>query len=207
MRRRTTPEVNAGSMADIAFLLLIFFLVTTTIEKDKGIARQLPPPIQDKTEVVVKQKNLLEIIVNADNKLLVEEDEIPLSALRQVTIDFLDNGGIPAGQEGYCDFCEGDRDALSSDNPQKAVISIAPDRLTNYETYIKVQNEVSSAYSFLRNREAKRLFNMDFISVDLSIKDGTYKGDKEKVKEQLKVIRELLPMLISEAETKKELRL
>ena len=59
MRRRTTPEVNAGSMADIAFLLLIFFLVTTTIEKDKGIARQLPPALTDATEAHVKEKNLL----------------------------------------------------------------------------------------------------------------------------------------------------
>ncbi len=207
MRRRTTPEVNAGSMADIAFLLLIFFLVTTTIEKDKGIARQLPPAIKDNTEVLIKNKNLFEIIVNADNMLLVENERVPLEALRQLTIDFLDNGGIPSDQDGYCDYCKGSRDLLSSDNPQKAVISISPDRLTNYNTYIAVQNEISSAYEFLRNREAQRLFGIDFTATDKAIKNGTYKGDVSKRTAQLKQVRAMFPMLISEAETSKELRI
>ena len=74
MGRRATPEVNAGSMADIAFLLLIFFLVTTTIEKDKGIARQLPPPIEEELDVVIKQKNLFIVNVNKDDQLLVEHE-------------------------------------------------------------------------------------------------------------------------------------
>lgn len=98
-----------------------------------------------------------------------------LKILRQLTIDFLDNGGIPLGQDEYCDYCKGSRDLLSSDNPQKAVISISPDRLTNYDTYIKVQNEISSAYEFLRNREAQRLFAIDFTATDKAIKNGTYK--------------------------------
>lgn len=207
MRRRTTPEVNAGSMADIAFLLLIFFLVTTTIEKDKGIARQLPDALQIEMEIMVKQKNLFEIIVNAKNELLVEGEQISINQLSEQAITFLDNGGIASGQEGYCDFCKGTRDVLSSDNPQKAVISIAPDRLTDYETYILVQNEISSAYQFLRNREAKRLYNMDFTTVDKAVKEGTYKGDLDKAKVQLKAVRDLFPMLVSEAETKKDLRL
>ncbi|WP_035335591.1 biopolymer transporter ExbD [Dokdonia sp. PRO95] len=207
MRRRTTPEVNAGSMADIAFLLLIFFLVTTTIEKDKGIARQLPPAIKDNTEVLIKNKNLFEIIVNADNMLLVENERVPLEDLRQLTIDFLDNGGTPSDQDGYCDYCKGSRDLLSSDNPQKAVISISPDRLTNYDTYISVQNEISSAYEFLRNREAQRLFGIEFTTTDKSIKNGTYKGDVTKRKAQIKQVRTMFPMLISEAETSKELRI
>lgn len=207
MRRQTTPEVNAGSMADIAFLLLIFFLVTTTIDKDKGIARQLPPPIETAPEVEIKEKNLLEIVVNPNNEIMVETNRIALRDLQAITIDFLDNGGIPIGQEGYCDFCLGDRDILSSDNPQKAVISISPDRLTEYETYVKVQNEISSAYSFLRNRASKELFDISFTEVDKAVKNGTYKGDVEKAKEQLKTIRMMYPMLISEAETKREIRL
>lgn len=207
MRRQTTPEVNAGSMADIAFLLLIFFLVTTTIDKDKGIARQLPPPIETAPKVEIKEKNLLEIVVNPNNEIMVETNRIALRDLQAITIDFLDNGGIPIGQEGYCDFCLGDRDILSSDNPQKAVISISPDRLTEYETYVKVQNEISSAYSFLRNRASKELFGISFTEVDKAVKNGTYKGDVEKAKEQLKTIRMMYPMLISEAETKREIRL
>lgn len=207
MRRRTIPEVNAGSMADIAFLLLIFFLVTTTIEKDKGIVRQLPQAVQNKTELIVKNKNLLQIIINKDNKLLVNGERIPLEELREVIINFLDNGGIPSGQEGHCDYCKGARDVLSSDNPKKAVISISPDRLTNYETYITVQNELSNAYDSLRNRASKQRYNIDFSITDKALKNGSYKGDTQNMLNKIKQIRNLYPMLISEAETKKELRL
>lgn len=207
MRRQTTPEVNAGSMADIAFLLLIFFLVTTTIDKDKGIARQLPPPIETSPEVEIKEKNLLEIVVNPANEIMVENDRIALKDLRAVTIAFLDNGGIAVGQEGHCNFCLGDRSLLSSDNPQKAVVSISPDRLTDYGTYVKVQNEITSAYSYLRDRIAKELYSISFSKVDKAIKNGTYKGDLKIAKEQLKTIRAMYPMLISEAETQRDLRL
>ena len=207
MRRQTTSEVNAGSMADIAFLLLIFFLVTTTIDKDKGIARQLPPPVSTKSEVLVKQKNLLEIVVNAKNEIQVDQDLATLKDIRLLTIAFLDNGGFPKGHDGYCAFCLGDRDILSSDSPQKAVISIAPDRLTNYETYVQIQNEISSAYAYLRNRESQRLFGFEFTEVNTAIKNDTYKGNAAKTKSHLKTIRAMYPMLISEAETQKKLRL
>eukprot|EP00657_Telonema_sp_P-1_P009540 TRINITY_DN3788_c0_g1_i4.p2 TRINITY_DN3788_c0_g1~~TRINITY_DN3788_c0_g1_i4.p2 ORF type:complete len:130 (-),score=17.25 TRINITY_DN3788_c0_g1_i4:118-507(-) len=98
MARRATPEVNAGSMADIAFLLLIFFLVTTTIEKDKGIARQLPPkePPTDE-QVKIKEKNLFIVNVNRSDQLLVEEKLMELKDIRQAAIAFLDNGGAPSG--------------------------------------------------------------------------------------------------------------
>lgn len=207
MRRQTTPEVNAGSMADIAFLLLIFFLITTTIDKDKGIARQLPPALDTAPKIEIKQKNILEIVVNPNNEIMIETDRTALTEVRTKVIAFLDNGGIPQGQDGYCDFCLGKRDILSSDNPQKAVVSISPDRLTNYDTYLKVQNEVSSAFAFLRNRESQRLFGMQFTEVDQAVKEGRYKGNLEKAKEQLAVIKQVFPMLISEAETKREIRL
>ena len=138
MGRRATPEVNAGSMADIAFLLLIFFLVTTTIEKDKGIARQLPPPIEEDLDVVIKQKNLFIVNVNKNDQLLVEDELMELKDLRQAAIDFLDNGGAPSGSPEFCNYCQGDRSPESSDNPQKAVISVQNDRLTSYEMYISI---------------------------------------------------------------------
>ena len=207
MRRQTTPEVNAGSMADIAFLLLIFFLVTTTIDKDKGIARQLPPDTSTAPKIEIKQKNLLEIVVNANDEILVEGKRAEIKDLQELTVNFIDNGGFLAGDKGYCDYCSGDRSVLSSDNPQKAVISLAPDRLTTYKTYIKVQNEISSAYTLLRNQASERLFGFSFSEMNTAIKNGTYKGDEEKLKSQLKTIREMYPMLISEAETRKDLRL
>ena len=92
MARRSAPEVNAGSMADIAFLLLIFFLVTTTLEKDNGIARQLPPI--DKSEIEppkIKKKNLFIVLVNKNDELLVNDNPMQLKDIRKSAIEFLDN--------------------------------------------------------------------------------------------------------------------
>ena len=137
MAKRAAPEVNAGSMADIAFLLLIFFLVTTTITKDKGLLRSLPPI--DDTEYeppIIKQKNLFTVLINGNNQLLVEDEEMPIKDLRQAAIDFLDNGGgtNPAGER--CDYCQGKRSTESSDHPDKAIISLKQNRETTYERYI-----------------------------------------------------------------------
>src|SRR5690606_4536600 len=160
MARRATPEVNAGSMADIAFLLLIFFLVTTTIEKDKGIARQLPPKDEITDPPKIKQKNLFIVNVNREDQLLVEERLMELKNLREAAIAFLDNGG-GVGEEA-CSYCKGARDPESSDNPEKAVISVQNDRLTSYKMYIAVQNELVAAYNFLRDRESERLYGWKF---------------------------------------------
>ena len=159
MARRSAPEVNAGSMADIAFLLLIFFLVTTTLEKDNGIARQLPPI--DKSEIEppkIKKKNLFIVLVNKNDQLLVNENPMQLKDLRESAIEFLDNGGALSNSPEYCNYCKGKRSESSSDNPDKAVISVQSDRLTSYKMYISVQNELVAAYNFLRDRESKRLY-------------------------------------------------
>ena len=204
MARRATPEVNAGSMADIAFLLLIFFLVTTTIEKDKGIARQLPPKQEDIPEdVIIKDKNLFIVNVNKDDQLLVEEELMELKDLRQAAIDFIDNGGAPAGTPEYCDYCKGLRSAESSDNPEKAVISVQNDRLTSYKMYIAVQNELVAAYNFLRDREAERLYGWKFTDVKKAIDEGNFNGDIESTEEKLQTIQQMIPLKLSEAEPKK----
>ncbi len=204
MARRATPEVNAGSMADIAFLLLIFFLVTTTIEKDKGIARQLPPKQEDIPEdVIIKDKNLFIVNVNKDDQLLVEEELMELKDLRQAAIDFIDNGGAPAGTPEYCDYCKGLRSAESSDNPEKAVISVQNDRLTSYKMYIAVQNELVAAYNFLRDREAERLYGWKFTDVKKAIDEGNFNGDIESTEEKLQNIQKMIPLKLSEAEPKK----
>ena len=93
MARRSSPEVNAGSMADIAFLLLIFFLVTTTIETDSGISRKLPPMEESEEDVVIKQKNIFTVLLNGKDQLLVEDELMVLEDLRESAIEFLDNGG------------------------------------------------------------------------------------------------------------------
>jgi len=203
MARRSTPEVNAGSMADIAFLLLIFFLVTTTIEKDKGIARQLPP-IEDVIDPpIIKQKNLFIVNVNRNDQLLVEEKLMDVKDLRQAAINFLDNGGAPSGSPEYCSFCQGKRSPSSSDNPEKAIISVQNDRLTSYKMYIIVQNELVAAYNYLRNRESQRLYGWEFTKMKRDVDESNYSGNVEAMREKLEIIQKLIPLKLSEAEPKK----
>lgn len=202
MAKRSAPEVNAGSMADIAFLLLIFFLVTTTIETDSGITRKLPP-IDDSQEEppILKERNIFVVLVNADGNLLVEDEQMEFEDLRQAAIDFLDNGG-GKGDEA-CDYCQGPKDPESSDNPVKAVISLQNDRKTQYGRYIAVQNELVAAYNELRDREANRLYNNDFTDMEAAFNDSEYQGDKDMLKERIGVIKEMYPQKLSEAEPKR----
>ncbi|SDK71067.1 Biopolymer transport protein ExbD [Salinimicrobium catena] len=201
MARRSSPEVNAGSMADIAFLLLIFFLVTTTIETDSGISRKLPPMQEEEVEPpVIKQKNIFQVIVSRNNDLLVEDELMELGELREAAIAFLDNGG-GVGEEA-CDYCQGARDPESSDNPEKAVIMLVNDRQTEYGTYIAVQNELVAAYNELRDRTAQRLYGKSFTKMEADYDDVNYRGDKERLKEQIQEIRDMWPQKLSEAEPK-----
>lgn len=201
MARRASPEVNAGSMADIAFLLLIFFLVTTTIETDRGISRKLPPIPEENIEPpIIKQKNIFTVIVDRNNNFLVEDELMELEDIRQAAVEFLDNGG-GVGEEG-CDYCQGTRDPNSSDNPEKAIISLVNDRKTEYGTYISVQNELVAAYNQLRNREAQRLYGMDFTEMEQKYNDPNFRGDKELLKERIDIVQNMYPQKLSEAEPK-----
>ncbi|WP_086477680.1 ExbD/TolR family protein [Arenibacter amylolyticus] len=201
-KRGAPPEVNAGSMADIAFLLLIFFLVTTTIETDAGLDRMLPPIEPPDTDVVIKQKNIFQVNINRDGQLLADEELIDIKDLRAKAMAFLDNGGAPAGSPDYCNYCQGNRDPSSSDNPSKAIISLKNDRETKYGTYITVQNELVAAYNELRNREAQRLYKRNFTDMEAEyLNPETSDEDKERLKERVKSIQDLFPMKLSEAET------
>jgi hypothetical protein len=153
--------------------------------------------------VIIKVKNLFIVNVNKDDQLLVEEELMELKDLRQAAIDFLDNGGAPSGTPEYCDFCQGLRSPESSDNPQKAVISVQNDRLTSYKMYIAVQNELVAAYNFLRDRESQRLYGWRFTEVKKAIDEGNYNGNVASAEEKLKTVQELIPLKLSEAEPKK----
>ncbi|MBQ0736281.1 biopolymer transporter ExbD [Aquimarina celericrescens] len=201
MARRLAPSINSGSMADIAFLLLIFFLISTTIETDRGISRKLPPLIDDPATADIKEKNLFKVELNQLNQLLVEDHIMKISDLKKAAIAFLDNGGGTG--EDKCDYCQGDRDPSSSDNPTKAVISLRNNRETTYSTYIAVQNELVAAYTALRNREAQRLFGKSFVQMEKDLKDVNYPGNKEALKEDIKKIQFLFPEKLSEAEPRK----
>ena len=206
MAKRAAPEVNAGSMADIAFLLLIFFLVTTTIETDSGLNRKLPPmDEQEQEDIIIRQRNIFTVVVNKYNQLLVEEEPTEIQDLRQLAVKFLDNGG---GQgEEACDFCQGKRDPSSSDNPDKAIISLKNDRETSYKVYVAVQNELVAAYNELRDREFQRLNPMmgtTFVEANKTYNDPrTWLDTKALLKPKLDEVKVLFPQKLSEAEPNK----
>lgn len=197
-RRNGAPEVNAGSMADIAFLLLIFFLVTTTIETDAGLDRMLPPmdPPED-IDVVIKQKNIFTVNINRNGQLLVEDELMDLKNLRAAAVAFLENGG-----DGSCTYCKGKKDLASSDNPEKAIISLKNDRETKYATYITVQNELVGAYNDLRNRAAQSLYGEDFTKMEAEYLNPETSSDvRDDLKDKVKKVQEMFPQKLSEAET------
>lgn len=201
-RRGAPPEVNAGSMADIAFLLLIFFLVTTTIETDAGLDRMLPPMEPPEDNVIIKQKNIFTVNINKNGQLLVEEELTNLKDLRAKAVAFLDNGGAPSGDPLYCNYCKGKRNPDSSDNPDKAIISLKNDRETKYATYITVQNELVGAYNDLRNRESMRLYGRNFVDMEAEfLNPETPSGIRDELKEKVQRIQKLFPQKLSEAET------
>ena len=205
MAKRSAPEVNAGSMADIAFLLLIFFLVTTTIETDSGLNRKLPPIEDIEDPPIIKQKNIFTVVVNKNNQLLAEEELTDISDLRALAVEFLDNGG-GEGEEA-CDYCQGAGDSKSSDNPDKAIISLKNDRETSYKVYIAVQNELVAAYNELRDREFTRLFpneGMSFVEANKKYSDPrTSPEEKLRLKPKLSEVKLLFPQKLSEAEPSK----
>ena len=173
-KRRGLPQINAGSMADIAFLLLIFFLVTTTMDQDTGISRKLPPMPEEEQEKPpeIKAKNIYVVLINANNELLVEGEWTQISELKDGAKKFINNNG---------------KDPASSDNPQKAIISLQNDRGTQYVTYIRVQNELAAAYNELRNEAAFNKYGESFVNLN---------------KKQQKEIKKMYPQKISEAEPK-----
>ncbi|QCE40763.1 ExbD/TolR family protein [Psychroserpens sp. NJDZ02] len=202
MAKRSAPEVNAGSMADIAFLLLIFFLVTTTIEVDSGISSKLPPDVPP-PEVKIKQKNIFTVELNKDNQMLVEEEIMKIKDLKAAAIKFIDNGAAEGTGGTKCDYCNGAKDPESSDHPSKAIVSITHSRATDYNTFIVVYDQLVSAYSELRERLAQKLYNRSFKEMELTYDDSKSPQFKsEKLKAKIDDIKGKYPRIISKAEPK-----
>ena len=183
--RHSAPAVNAGSMADIAFLLLIFFLVTTTISADMGINRKLPEicPPGTNCNTMINERNILRININASDELFVKDDVISIKDLKQIAKNFLDNNG-----DNSCSYCNGLKDATLSDNPTEAVISLSNDKDTSYEMYIAVQDILTQAYYELREDYATSVLR---------------KNAKDLTESDLKAIKQAYPFKISEAETRR----
>ncbi|APZ45248.1 biopolymer transporter ExbD [Polaribacter reichenbachii] len=211
MARRENPEINAGSMADIAFLLLIFFLVTTTMNVDSGVSKKLSEkPPADYVPPVIKEKNIFEVNINRNNELLVEGERMEIKDIKDAAVKFIDNGGGigKPGEDGSpgkaCDYCQGERSDSSSDHPNKAIISVQSDRGTGYGTYIEVQNELLRAYSELRNRLSKQRYGITFDELEESFKDAKKSSEGlnqvDALRKKVEAIKTAYPQIISDAE-------
>ncbi|GGW63937.1 biopolymer transport protein ExbD [Winogradskyella epiphytica] len=182
--RRHSETVNAGSMADIAFLLLIFFLVSTTISAEKGILRKLPSICEtgNCTEDI-HERNLLRISMNEKQQIMIEDQLVKLKDVKTVVEKFLDNNG-----NNRCDYCDGEQFKNSSDHPKEAVISLSHDALTSYDLFVSVQDEITKAYYDLRERYAKHIFN---------------KTPDQLSKEELGIVQKAYPFKVSEVMVKR----
>ncbi len=183
--KRQSPNVNAGSMADIAFLLLIFFLVTTTISADKGILRQLPalcPPNTD-CNANIAERNLLRIMLNENQEIMIEDERVGIEQVKTLVERFIDNNGTNS-----CNYCEGLGIKTASDHPKKAVISISHDALTKYNLFIEVQDEITKAYYNLREIYAKKIYN---------------KAPHELTNLELAEVKKAYPFIVSEVMVKR----
>jgi len=190
-------------MADIAFLLLIFFLVTTTMDVDSGISRKLPektPPDQ-KNDVIVKEKNVLDITVNRNNQLLVENEFVQVTDIKRLTMNFVDNGGGLSAAKGDvpgepCDYCNGAKDPTSSDHPTKAIVSLQSDRGTTYGMYISVQNEIEGAYNELRNKLALKKYKRSYND----LLDDFKENGTASLRTKIDFLKDSYPQIITEPE-------
>ncbi len=171
-RDRMTNEINAGSMADIAFLLLIFFLVTTTIVEDKGILVRLPPWSEEEPDIAqFNKRNVYSVLVNAQNQLLVRGEPMRVQDLKENAKEFIYNPN---------------RRPDLAESPGKAVISLKNDRGTDYGTYLAVYNELKAAYNELWDELSQRKYGRPY-SEDLPIS-------------MKRTIKDEIPMILSEAE-------
>lgn len=197
MKRKRLPEINAGSMADIAFLLLIFFLVATTMDADKGIFRKIPEKNADASPIELHDRNVFDININKNNEILVGDDIIQLHDLHSLVLEFIDNGGGKDANGKLCDWCHGRKKAHLSDHPTKAFISIASDRNANYETYVTVLDQVNLAYNKLRNQLAYKMYGKNYQLLEEEFK----KTKNKKTLEKIQKIRSKYPQLIGDLET------
>lgn len=194
MKRKPISEINAGSMADIAFLLLIFFLVTTTLNVDQGIFTKIA---QDNPEALdTHKRNVFDISINRNNEILIGSDEISITEISQLAQDFIDNGAGKDSKGNPCDWCNGKKITTSSDHPAKAIITIEADREASYETYVNVLDKVHLAYNNLRNQLSVKMYGRNFTQLETAYK----KTRNQDTFEKLEVIKSKYPMLIGNIE-------
>lgn len=207
-KKRKAPSINSSSSADLAFTLLIFFLVVTSMDTDEGLARLLPRwvPEEQQQDQEIKKRNILNVMVNKDNAILMGDDYIEGSVekqneqIRKKAIEFITATGQFAGDRGP-EMKEVDPEKspelmklIVAKDPtvrvaKSHVISLQSDYGTSYEKYIQLQNELVAAYNTLRQEAAQKYFQKDYDEEVLS-------------QDEAKALKDLYPMNISEANAK-----
>ena len=183
------PAINASSMADISFLLLIFFLVTTSMDVNQGLARRLPPPIppdQKIEDTDINKRNLFVVKINWENKLLVQGQELDVRQLRAKAKEFIVNAEDAADMPKLFEEDFGEPFGTLK-YTKEHVISVQNDAETQYQAYLEVQNELVAAYNELREECAQKYFHTAYTELD---------------EEWQKKIQKIYPQKISEAEPK-----
>ena len=190
--KRKVQEINAGSMADIAFLLLIFFLVATTMNTDTGLVRVLPPmPPEDVKleDIKVKDRNVLLVFVSPGGNIMVGDEEMQIQGVKDKTKEFILNPmeaeNLPEKKETELELPDGSKWVYPV---SEGVVSLQTTRDTNYDVYIMVQNELTRAFNEVRDEVAMSKFGAKF---------------SELAEEQRNVITKAVPLKVSEAEPRK----
>jgi len=187
-KKRKAPGINATSSADIAFMLLLFFLLTSSMDTDRGLARRLPPPVpkdQKKEDIDIKKRNLMVVLINSQNQILANNQFVELRQLKDMVKEFIDN---TFNDETKPEKVEMDVPFFGTVMVTKNhVISLQNDRGTEYQAYINVQNELAAAYNELRDDISKKKFGKAFMDLE---------------DEQQKAVQIIYKQNISEAEPK-----
>ena len=184
---KKTPEINSSSTADMAFLLLCFFMMTTTMDQDKGLQRRLPPmpnPNQKVEDQKVNRRNIIVVKINSADRLLAGTEPMHVSQLKEKIKEFLSN---PNNDPNLPEKEEKQIEGFGTCKVSKGVISLQNDRGTSYQAYIAVQNELVKAVNELRDEFSMANFGKLYIKCN---------------EDEQKIVREAVPQNISEAEPK-----
>jgi biopolymer transport protein ExbD len=186
MGKKSTPGLNTSAMSDISFLLLAFFLMTSSINTDMGIARRLPPPLPpDFTPPEVRERNIFQVKINRNDRILFNKEVGDISLLKERAKEFLgnptDSPDLPEKQIVDIDF-------LGPYPVSKGVISLQNDRGTSYDMYFRVQNELTAAINEMRDELSREKFSRPYKDLDKDRRDAIDKA---------------IPVAISEAEPTK----
>ena len=166
MSKRKTPGLNTGAMSDISFLLLTFFLLTSSINTEQGIPRKLPPPKTEDAKdmkVDINKRNVLNVLVNFRDEISVNGDVIMVSDLKARAKEFFAN---PTNDPSLPEKVSKPIDGIGDFQVSKGVVSLTNDQGTSYNMYVQVQNELQRAVNELRNETALQYFGKKFDALD-----------------------------------------